>query len=49
MASKDRRSGNSKMARSGSDRRVNDDPNYKGAERRCGEKRRTDKDRRKKD
>lgn len=47
MASTERRTGNSNMIRSGSDRRVNNDPNYKGPERRCGEERRTNKDRRK--
>jgi len=48
MTSKERRTGNSNMIRSGSDRRVKNDPNYKGPERRSGEERRTDKDRRKK-
>ncbi len=47
MASMERRTGNSKIIRSGSDRRVCSDPNYKGPERRCKQERRTDKDRRK--
>jgi len=48
MASIERRTGKSSMVRSGGDRRVNNDPKYKGPERRSGQERRTDKDRRKK-
>jgi hypothetical protein len=48
MVSNERRAGNIDMPRLGSDRRVYSDPNYKGPERRSGNERRTDKDRRKK-
>jgi hypothetical protein len=47
MASNERRTGSSNMVRIDGDRRVFNDPNYKGPERRCGEERRTNKDRRK--
>jgi hypothetical protein len=47
MALNERRIGNNIMVRTNSDRRVFNDPNYKGPERRCGVERRTNKDRRK--
>ena len=48
MSTNERRTGKSNSARSGKDRRVNNDPHYKGPERRGGQERRTDKDRRRK-
>jgi|MudIll2142460700_1097286.scaffolds.fasta_scaffold1437497_1 hypothetical protein len=48
MASNERRASSIDMIRLGSDRRVCSDPNYKGPERRSGNERRTNKDRRKK-
>ena len=48
MATNERRTGKSNAARSGQDRRVNNDPNFKGPERRGGQERRIEKDRRKK-
>ena len=48
MVSNERRASNIDMIRLGSDRRVCSDPNYKGPERRSGNERRTNKDRRKK-
>ena len=47
MASIERRIGNINKIRSGNDRRVCADQNFKGPERRGGEERRTDNDRRK--
>ena len=47
MASTERRNDKNNMVRSGSDRRVKSDPNYKGPDRRKNEERRTGKDRRK--
>ena len=47
MTANERRTANLNMIRGGYDRRVYNDPNYKGPERRCGEERRTEKDRRK--
>jgi len=48
MASNERRVGNINMIRLDGDRRVCSDPNFKGPERRSGDERRTNKDRRKK-
>jgi len=47
MAPNERRTGSSNMVRIDGDRRIFNDPNYKGPERRSGEERRTNKDRRK--
>ena len=47
MASIERRIGNINKIRSGNDRRVCGNQNFKGPERRFGEERRTDNDRRK--
>jgi hypothetical protein len=47
MTPNERRTGNINMVRSFSDRREYNDPGYKGPERRCGQERRTCKERRK--
>ncbi len=47
MATTERRNGNSKVMRTGSERRVCKDPNYKGPEQRYDGERRAGKDRRK--
>jgi hypothetical protein len=49
MAANERRIGNINMVRAYGDRREYCDPNYNGPERRCGQERRIEKDRRKKD